>query len=79
MSHLHDNFGGDTPSDDLHLPLGAGSIHFEPIIHELCTAGYDSTFTLEIPPHSLPAGKEKLQRMLAPFTRATTNHSSDTT
>ena len=29
--HLHDNFGGNTPKQDLHLPLGKGSIDFEKI------------------------------------------------
>jgi len=62
--HIHDNCGGSTPDDDLHLPLGKGTIAFEPILQALCKMGYDRTITLEVAPEFLKAGKEKLVRML---------------
>jgi sugar phosphate isomerase/epimerase len=42
--HVSDNFG----IDDLHLPLGAGSIHWPSVIGALKRAGWDGTVTLEI-------------------------------
>jgi sugar phosphate isomerase/epimerase len=42
--HVHDNLG----VDDLHLPLGAGSVDWPEIVHVLRQAGYDSTVTIEI-------------------------------
>ena len=43
--HMHDNKGG---VEDLHLPLGAGSINFLRAITALKDAGYDDTITLEV-------------------------------
>ncbi len=48
--HLHDNRGGDSPADDLHLPLGQGIIDFDGIFHKLHRAGYNRTMTLELTP-----------------------------
>jgi sugar phosphate isomerase/epimerase len=62
--HIHDNCGGSTPDDDLHLPLGEGTIAFEPILQALRKMGYDRTITLEVAPEFFKAGKEKLVRML---------------
>jgi sugar phosphate isomerase/epimerase len=42
--HVHDNRG----VDDLHLPLGVGSIDWPEIVRALKTAGYDGTVTLEV-------------------------------
>ena len=46
LAHVHvsDNFG----ADDLHLPLGAGSVDWPGAIAALRGAGYDGTVTLEI-------------------------------
>ena len=62
--HIHDNLGGDTPEDDLHLPLGEGSINFEPIIAALRTIGYDKTLTLEVAPDILKQEKAKIVALL---------------
>ena len=62
--HIHDNYGGDTPADDLHLPLDQGNIAFKPILLTLCKSGYNRTITLEVPPQSLKQGKEILGKML---------------
>lgn len=43
--HLSDNRGGD---QDLHLPLGAGTIDWRKMIGALKGAGYDGTVTLEV-------------------------------
>jgi sugar phosphate isomerase/epimerase len=42
--HVHDNLG----LDDLHLPLGAGSVDWPAVVHALRAAGYDDTVTIEI-------------------------------
>ena len=46
LAHVHvsDNFG----LDDLHLPLGAGSIDWPSVVGALKRAGWDDTVTLEI-------------------------------
>ncbi len=62
--HIHDNYGGNTPDDDLHLPLGEGAITFEPILHALCETGYNGTITLEVAPEYFEQGKEKLEKIL---------------
>ena len=42
--HANDNFG----RDDMHLPIGAGTIDFPEIIKALKQIGYDETMTLEV-------------------------------
>ena len=63
--HIHDNRGGNSPGDDLHLPLGEGSINFPPILSALVQSGYDGTITLEVPPHLFVQQREKLLTMLS--------------
>jgi sugar phosphate isomerase/epimerase len=43
--HVSDNRGGD---EDLHLPLGAGTIDWRAAIRALKSSGYDGTVTLEV-------------------------------
>jgi sugar phosphate isomerase/epimerase len=43
--HVSDNFG---KREDLHLPLGAGTIPWKKIISRLKKSGYDRTITLEV-------------------------------
>lgn len=43
--HLHDNKGG---SDDLHLPLGAGTVDLTRAVRALRSVDYDGTITLEV-------------------------------
>lgn len=47
LAHVHvsDNRGG---TEDLHLPLGAGSIDWRNAVRALKTAGWDGTVTLEV-------------------------------
>ncbi len=63
-THIHDNRGGNTPGDDLHLPLGEGLIAFNPILTALCQTGYDKTITLEVAPTLLTQEKEKMITLL---------------
>jgi sugar phosphate isomerase/epimerase len=51
--HLHDNRGGDSPDDDLHLPPGEGDIDFNVIFRELNSIGYHGTITLELRPSEI--------------------------
>jgi sugar phosphate isomerase/epimerase len=43
--HVSDNFG---KKEDLHLPLGAGTIPWKKIVSRLKKSGYDGTVTLEV-------------------------------
>jgi len=51
--HLHDNRGGNSPADDLHLPVGEGIISFQRIFKCLKTTGYARTITLELRPEEI--------------------------
>jgi sugar phosphate isomerase/epimerase len=42
--HVHDNRGGD----DLHLPLGLGTVEWAAIVVALKSVGYDGTVTIEV-------------------------------
>ncbi len=61
--HLHDNRGG---SEDLHLPLGAGTVDVRRHIAALKRCGYDGTITLEVftpDRHYLAHSRDVLRRM----------------
>ncbi len=51
--HIHDNLGGNTPEDDLHLPPGRGIVHFKNIFNALSKIGYIGTATLELKPFEI--------------------------
>lgn len=51
--HLHDNRGGTSHTDDLHLPPGQGLIDFRGLFEALRRKGYDRTVTLELKPHEI--------------------------
>ncbi len=67
--HLHDNFGGDSPKDDLHLPPGSGNVDFDSILKALVTEGYDGTMTLEVKPEFQETTKGNIQKMLSHIRR----------
>ncbi len=46
--HAHDNRGGTSVKDDLHLALGEGSVDYKAIIKALVSKDYASTMTLEV-------------------------------
>jgi sugar phosphate isomerase/epimerase len=61
--HLHDNKGGH---DDLHLPLGAGTVDLRNTIGALKHCGYDGTITLEVftpDKHYLAYSRDVLRRI----------------
>ena len=51
--HLHDNRGGSSPTDDLHLPPGEGLIDLKGLFEALRRIPYDRTVTLELKPHEI--------------------------
>jgi sugar phosphate isomerase/epimerase len=51
--HLHDNHGGISPDDDLHLPVGEGKIDFHKIFQRLHAVHYTGTMTLELRPDQI--------------------------
>ncbi len=62
-AHVHDNRGGITPEDDLHLAIGDGVIDFESILGNLKKKGFDRTITLEVKPYKLIEGKKNIDKI----------------
>jgi len=50
--HVHDNHGGKSVKDDLHLPLGEGKVDYPRIFSMLNEKGYRHTVTMEFQPFS---------------------------
>jgi sugar phosphate isomerase/epimerase len=65
--HAHDNRGGNKVEDDLHLPIGEGSIDFPSILRALKKAAYSGTVTLEVPHEHLEASVQKFQQLMNPL------------
>jgi sugar phosphate isomerase/epimerase len=63
--HLHDNRGGDSYRDDLHLSPGKGTIDFKRIFKELKRIGYDQTVTLELKIHEIESCLGYVKRLLS--------------
>lgn len=61
--HIHDNRGGDSPQDDLHLPLGEGVVDIRSILGSLKAQGYNQTMTLEVQPSQLLSGKNFIEHI----------------
>ncbi|PKN37274.1 MAG: hypothetical protein CVU62_11770 [Deltaproteobacteria bacterium HGW-Deltaproteobacteria-2] len=62
--HVHDNRGGTSVKDDLHLPLGEGIVDYIAIIKSLIEKGYDSTITMEVKPGDMSRTKKSLEDCL---------------
>jgi sugar phosphate isomerase/epimerase len=62
--HLHDNRGGSSHNDDLHLPVGDGVIDFENIFKMLKSINYKGTITLELQPDEIKKCLEYVKRLL---------------
>jgi len=62
--HLHDNLGGGTQADDLHLPIGDGMVDFAAIITSLRSIGYDGTMTLEVKPEFQMVSLTRIKNMV---------------
>ncbi|MBU2643825.1 sugar phosphate isomerase/epimerase [bacterium] len=52
--HVHDNLGGNSVKDDLHLALGDGIVDYPRILALLKEKGYQSTITMEVKPGDMP-------------------------
>lgn len=61
--HLHDNHGGSSASDDLHLPIGEGIIDFPSILEALLRKGYAGTATLEVKAQHLIESRARVQQI----------------
>ncbi len=59
--HVHDNYGGASVKDDLHLALGEGVVDYRAILSALAEGGYDSTITMEVKPVDMPRTMEALK------------------
>jgi sugar phosphate isomerase/epimerase len=46
--HIHDNIGGTSEKEDLHLPIGEGKINFKPIFERLKEIVYSGSITIEL-------------------------------
>ncbi|MGC9967633.1 MAG: TIM barrel protein [Syntrophobacteraceae bacterium] len=64
--HLHDNHGGTSPDDDLHLPVGEGRIDFHKIFQRLHALQYNGTMTLELRPDQIKSCLEKVKHLVDP-------------
>lgn len=62
--HLHDNNGGRSHRDDLHLPIGDGKINYPKIISRLIKSGYDGTATLELEEDDLLESRARVAAMI---------------
>jgi sugar phosphate isomerase/epimerase len=62
--HVHDNLGGTSVKDDVHLALGEGIIDYPAILTRLMEKGYDSTITMEVKPLDMKQTKEAIERCL---------------
>ncbi|HOJ14297.1 MAG TPA: sugar phosphate isomerase/epimerase [Deltaproteobacteria bacterium] len=58
--HVHDNHGGTSVKDDLHLALGDGMVDYRTIMAALVASGYDSTVTMEVALCDMPRTREAL-------------------
>ena len=62
--HIHDNRGGNSPGDDLHLPVGDGMVDFERIFQRLKEIGYQKTITLELRPEEIERNLVEVKQLL---------------
>lgn len=58
--HVHDNLGGTTVKDDLHLPLGEGIVDYPKIFSILKQKGYKSTITMEVKPSAMAKTRQAI-------------------
>ncbi|HNZ64996.1 MAG TPA: sugar phosphate isomerase/epimerase [Smithella sp.] len=59
--HAHDNRGGKTVKDDLHLALGEGRVNYQAIFKALINRGYNSTVTTEVKIKDMLRTKQTLE------------------
>jgi sugar phosphate isomerase/epimerase len=72
--HIHDNIGGDSERDDLHLPPGEGTIDFPRVLTSLKSIGYSGAITLELAPSDdVRLKAESLSRLREMLAHSTLN------
>ncbi len=59
--HVHDNRGGTSVKDDLHLPLGHGIVDYPKILSTLKEKGYTSTITMEVKPEDMNQTRKAIE------------------
>lgn len=64
--HVHDNFGGTSVKDDLHLALGDGKVDYKAIVSALLLSGYDSTITMEVKTRDMTRTRKALEDCMGP-------------
>ncbi|MFZ0931127.1 MAG: sugar phosphate isomerase/epimerase [Syntrophobacteraceae bacterium] len=64
--HLHDNHGGTSPDDDLHLPVGQGKIDFDKIFQRLHAVHYKGTMTFELRPDQIKSCLGYVKHLVSP-------------
>ena len=62
--HVHDNSGGHSVKDDLHLPLGEGIVDYPQIFTLLKEKGYASTITMEVKPPAMAKTRNEILKYL---------------
>jgi len=62
--HVHDNRGGKSPKDDIHLPLGEGIVDYLRILALLKERGYESTMTMEVKLSDMAKTKDAILKSL---------------
>ena len=62
--HIHDNRGGNSSSDDLHLLVGEGIVDFERAFQRLNEIGYRKTITLELRPAEIVRNLGSVKQLL---------------
>ncbi len=58
--HVHDNRGGTSPKDDIHLSLGEGIVDHRRILTLLKEKGYKSTMTMEVKVSAMEKTKDAI-------------------
>ena len=62
--HVHDNRGGTSVKDDLHLPLGEGDVDYPRIFTLMKEKGYRSTITMEVKPPDMAHTRDNILKYL---------------
>ena len=62
--HAHDNLGGNSQADDLHLPVGKGVVDFDGIFPSLNQIEYRGTITLELKPEEIRDNFDRVKQLL---------------
>lgn len=62
--HLHDNKGGSRVEDDLHLPVGEGSVDFLGILRALRGKGYEGGLSFEVRLEHVTHCREAVREMM---------------